>query len=120
MDFKKIYRRGTMRDNPHMEELIFEDFKMNIPLFQSGEFILMQSTGLKDTNKKLIYEGDIVEKWEKGKRYRYIIIYDDTGTGFFKEDISSGFQDGLHEEPLKKYYKIIGNIYENPELLKNE
>ena len=84
----------------------------------TSEFILMQYTGLKDKNGKEIYEGDIV----KGKNYgfnnpqRYIgeVIYiynryEVKGTKQYK---------GIRDE-LNTTYEVIGNIYENPELLKN-
>jgi len=68
--------------------------------------VLMQYTGLKDKNGKEIYEGDVVNvdgsrqiiKW----LYSEWSVFDNTG--------EYGYSSGECE--------IIGNIYENPELLK--
>ena len=66
-------------------------------------FPLMQFTGLKDKNGKEIYEGDIV-RWEQ---FKDEIIFRD---GFF-QGRNLILTDWSRAE-------IIGNIYENPELLK--
>lgn len=67
---------------------------------------LMQCTGLKDKNGKLIFEGDIVNE--------SIVGYETTIKSVdWIEDVMAGFN--LNNEGD---YEIIGNIYENPELLK--
>ena len=68
--------------------------------------ILMQFTGLKDKNGKEIYEGDIVE-------YETF----DTIIGVVEWCAGSYLLNGEEMYLDKDIYKIIGNIYENPELL---
>lgn len=83
---------------------------------------IMQYTGLKDKNGKEIYEGDIL-KFDKQEWYRSPIkSYEDierepehySEVKWFRDGWS---YDGSHSD-LDTYCEIIGNIYENPELLK--
>ena len=81
-----------------------------------GANSLSQSTGLKDKNGVDIYEGDIVTKHPEYYRNSEI-IYDEWASSLrFKTDEDDGNLE------LTKYYcskmEIIGNIYENPELIK--
>lgn len=88
----------------------------------STGFELMQFTGLKDKNGKEIYEGDIV-KTERLKEIDYIIRvqgvikYSNIFGGFIIE-----WEEGVAtfgNDFLPNHVKVIGNIYENPEMLKD-
>ncbi|MDU4468634.1 MAG: YopX family protein [Streptococcus mitis] len=76
---------------------------------------LMQSTGLKDKNGKEVFVGDII-KCIRGCLHEVYIEKEYGGTYFggmpavYLKDLREGYAWTEHEE-------IIGNIYENPELL---
>jgi uncharacterized phage protein (TIGR01671 family) len=82
----------------------------------SSEAILMQFTGLHDKNGKEIWEGDIV-KFEtldaiNNQTLVGAIKYSEHGTRFGVEIEHRGL---LQFYP--NYTEVIGNIYENPELI---
>ena len=97
---------------------------------QLCDFELIQFTGLKDKNGKEIYEGDILESTNraKGENINVEIAYNDKMGGYCivdgwhwkrgssKEsrtaDMLSGWLDIMK-------FKVVGNIYDNPGLLKS-
>jgi uncharacterized phage protein (TIGR01671 family) len=81
--------------------------------FDMIEMPLMQYTGLVDNNNKEIYEGDIVNVNSFGGTPRYEKVAFYTNAGFAG---IHPFTDSGHHWSSKNC-EIIGNIYENPELL---
>jgi uncharacterized phage protein (TIGR01671 family) len=89
--------------------------------FDESEAILMQCTGLKDKNGKLIFEGDILQWYEADSVYTAQIRWNvELGIYETEEIDSMKFLNSLSETFRKNNVSIIGNIYENSELLKNE
>ena len=78
------------------------------------ECVLMQCTGLKDKNGKLIYIGDVVKDvatnsiYKVGEKKCAIYIENDEYIGYFHE---------LSMAYAEKRLEVIGNIYENKEIL---
>jgi len=82
----------------------------------SRGFELMQYTGLKDKNNKEIWEGDIVRF--KNDDNLYIVKWLDEFAEFMGVDTE--YSDLVVEFVLPDYFEVVGNIYENPELLGKE
>jgi uncharacterized phage protein (TIGR01671 family) len=79
---------------------------------KKDKLLKLQYTGLEDDGGKGIYEGDIVrfDGHIRDERFASPIIFD-----------HGMFRPKMWPEPLGfyKYKNIVGNIYENPELLKD-
>lgn len=80
---------------------------------------ICQCTGLKDKNGKLIYEGDIVKCLynDYGEKGVYIgkVIYREDTCCFVDANSESTDYEWWEEEK-----EVIGNIFDNPELLESE
>lgn len=82
----------------------------------ASNYVLMQSTGLKDKNGVEIFEEDIIncpDLWLDGDRrktHKQIVKYD---SGMF----STGY---ISLRTNNSTSEIIGNMYENPELLNTQ
>lgn len=91
-----------------IDERMDLNFEGSVPEWYcfTGGFNIMQYTGLKDKNGAEIYEGDIVKTYLD---YEYKSVV---------EAIPGGY---IAEWPLTEYsphtIEVIGNIYQNPELL---
>lgn len=72
---------------------------------------LMEFTGLKDKNGKDIYEGDIIQSAET--KLLYVVVYE---KGIFRGEQKPKTMAWMHPHDFHNH-EIIGNIYENPELL---
>ena len=82
---------------------------------------LVQYTGLKDKNGKEIYEGDIVtvpipETDYKTREVGEVVFWDLSGGWEIMNGMNDGFRSLYGKE--QNQLEVIGNRFENPELLK--
>ena len=114
MSIKNIYF-----ENNEIEELDLNDAVMNDwPTVGPKEIELMQSTGLKDKNGKEVFVGDII-KCTRGCLHE-VYIEKEYG-GKYIGGMPAVYLKGLLEGyAWTGSEEILGNIYENPELLEVE
>ena len=81
--------------------------------FKDIEF--MEYTGLKDMREKEIYEGDILSDGNNEKLYK--VIFEN---GSFRAEFEGDFEEYSFDliDVVAQGCEIVGNIYENSELLK--
>ncbi len=112
-------------DKPLEKYIDFKEFRfMNVeftfnPITKEAEieydkerYIVEQCTGLKDKNGKLIYEGDIIKAKDN---LSWVVVFKN---GCFFGKLGTRYEPVFD---LVNYgFEVIGNIYENPELVNNE
>lgn len=82
-------------------------------ILESGKPV-MQCTGLKDKNGKLIYEGDICEyEFEEIGKQKAIIEFNTKYATFLIKPLNDFQYANIND------CEVIGNRYENPELLED-
>ena len=104
--FKRMFDVDVLAISPVM----WDSGGTGVSLAYQPHIKVMQYTGLKDKNGKEIYEGDIVRHATDEGVYK--VIFEDGG--FYVKNLFEYDFQTINEYPLE----IIGNIYENPELLK--
>ena len=95
-------------ENYNLYSVDFDNFRL-----ENDNYILMQSTGLKDKNGVEVYEGDILKTWIGGYEQASPYVVEDMRKLYFELERDDSYYRIQKTE-------VIGNIYENPELLEVE
>lgn len=109
---REIKFRAWHKENREMREVT----NLDLPNTTENEWLVaMQYTGLVDKNGKEIYEGDVIEYQEsKHIKVRCQIEWEIGGW------TATNTMQGLANLRLSEMWEVIGNIYENPELLEED
>lgn len=107
-------------------QVMDETDKYDISMKFEELFILMQYTGLKDKNGIEIYEGDIVKASSTGIWGKFQVKWRQDGSPCWimypawKSGITWSLHGTLNDKSeYQDDVEVIGNIYENPELLED-
>jgi uncharacterized phage protein (TIGR01671 family) len=112
-EIKFRHFQGKFMSN-NLQPLDIRDENFRTVLINSnGHGIWMQYAGLKDKNGKEIYEGDIISMTEYGMHKNFTVEFKDGA--FYPLVLEQwGCCNGFYNNDTE----VIGNCYENPELLK--
>lgn len=102
---QQVYFENGLPDDRDLDNFVFEEIK------------LMQSTGLVDKNGKEIFEGDIVKMAKDVySEPTYYKVVRHRGGAYRLESKQHGCELWLRHTDCE----VVGNIYENPELLEDK
>ena len=122
--FRAWSERYEKMDNDYMMSGGWENCQLDDFFNRDDGIVVMQYTGLKDKNGKEIYEGDIChvnENQTEDMSFDMLGAYGEFGVVIFNEDGCFGMKLTDTKRIMKiddEDIEIIGNKFENPELLK--
>nr|DAO06233.1 MAG TPA: YopX protein [Caudoviricetes sp.] len=127
--WSKIGKKFIKTDDPDLNFVInsdgylysIENFYGEIYVSLQLDIVVLQFTGLQDINGKDIYEGDILKyNFPYDGRLKHVspVKFLETEASFGIKDIY-GNEIPLYRITANNYFEVVGNIYENPELLED-
>nr|DAV97845.1 MAG TPA: YopX protein [Caudoviricetes sp.] len=108
-----VTNKGVFRLSPHYGENLYEKICLN-------RFEIMQSTGMKDKNGTEIYEGDIVKPVSFAS-WIGVVKYSSENAAYILDDHNNEFirSENVYLSQFNEGLEIIGNIYENVNLIES-
>lgn len=89
-------------------------------LVKYNTYHLMQYTGLKDKNGKEIFEGDILADMRIRKTKGHVVFHEGAFRLLRTVELPTKWLNDTYVRHYAKYHSVIGNIYENPDLIRLE
>lgn len=129
-DKKKCWMHGPNKDNSLDgcnilgEMMIMGEFAP-VSIERLNDLVVLQCTGLKDRNGKDIFEGDILASRANEKPCNYIVKWGENQSDYcgfvlnpvMKDPPRITFHIHNFQMWMAEGFEVIGNIYDNPELL---
>ena len=125
--FAEDYERNPIPVHHYILQEVMTDWGLpnRFNQYEVDPETLCQYTGLKDKNGNMIWENDSVRCNRREKEAKYKVVWDKTYADFRIEKIN-----GLGVVPIcieegsipvfGRHYECIGNVFDNPELLKEQ
>lgn len=85
----------------------------SVSVLNENEYIISQDTGFKDKNGKSIFIGDIVRHNNRYSIPAGVVQYNKHSS----KVVFNEFNDGLYNS--HKLIEVVGNIWQNPEMVEN-
>lgn len=107
------------------QQICYDNDIQPLPYDHIGDgIVFMQCTGLKDKNGKLIYDRDIIRFKDNvtingSKTHIAVVEYNEAFNAFMYHAECKGLYTVNKAQNGKFDVEVIGNIYENPELLED-
>ena len=113
------------KDTKTMHEVVAIDLKdwrvyyeaYGLRSYWNKNVALMQSTGLHDEQGVEIFEGDIVEIIYDGESFTGVVVYDLEETDFKATNGNEDYGNNFQYLTVGESIEVIGNVWENEDLL---
>ena len=83
-------------------------------VLNNEDYVVMQFTGLHDKNGVEVWEGDVIEVYNE----QYKVFQEESGAWHYREWREFPKTGVIRYDLLPEEIQVLGNIYENPELVK--
>lgn len=118
--FRAWFKQGSKMVNVATIDFLEKEVKSHANVMYSfDEIELMQSTGFVDENGKEVFEGDIVKLFDKDL---YVVEWSSQEASYKLIPVDKQWSDCYFSnyENITKIIEVIGNVWENQELMEEE